>query len=91
MKDSLGKLLPSSCTLQMASGTCIPSLGRWIGDVHLGTQNVTSMFEVFPSGGGWSLLFGKPLLKQFKAIHDYGNDTIYLPKDTGGEDIIVNT
>lgn len=91
MKDSLGNLLPSSRTLRMANGTCVPSAGRWIGNVHLGTQNVRSTFEVFPSGGGWSLLFGKPLLEQFKAVHDYGNDTIYLPKDNGERDTVVNS
>ena len=35
MKDHLGNLLPSSCTLYMADGTHVPSAGRWAGDVHL--------------------------------------------------------
>ena len=26
-------------------------------------------------------MFGKPLLKQFKAIHDYGNDTLRIPSN----------
>ena len=42
---------------------------------------VKGVFEVFPSGGRWSLLFRKPLLKQFKAIHDYKHDTLMIPQD----------
>ena len=76
MQGGLGNLLPSSRTLHMANRSCVPSAGRWVGDVYLGTQMVKSSFEVFPSGGGWSLLFGKPLLEQFRAVHDYENDTI---------------
>ena len=76
MWSILGNLLPSSRTLHMANGSHVPSAGRWVGDVHLGTQMVKSSFEVFPSGGRWSLLFGKPLLEQFRAVHDYENDTI---------------
>ena len=63
----------------MADRTHFPSQGRWSGDVTLGGRMVKGSFEVFPSGGGWSLLFGKPLLRKFKAIHDYGNDTIRIP------------
>ena len=54
MWSILGNLLPSSCILRMVNGSRIPSAGRWVGDVHLGTQMVKSSFEVFPSGGGWS-------------------------------------
>ena len=91
MKDHLGDLLPSSCTLHMADGTHIPLAGRWAGDVHLKLQVVNSSFEVFPSGSGWSLLFRKPLLNKFRAIHDYGKDTVHLPKSDGGWDILVNS
>jgi hypothetical protein len=35
-------------------------------------------FEVFPSGGSWSMLDSKPLLKQFKAIHDYKDDMLKI-------------
>ena len=37
--------------------------------------------EVFDSGGGWSLLFGKPMLWAFKVIHDYEQDTIQVRED----------
>ena len=49
-----------------------------------------SSFEVFPSGGRWSLLIGKLLLKQLRAIHDYGTDTIKLPREDGTYDILAN-
>lgn len=83
MENRLGNLSPSSRTLRMADGTQVPSNGCWKGEVVLGGQTVKSQFEVFPSGGGWSLLFGKPLLEQFKAIHDYGSDTLIIPSETG--------
>ena len=75
----------------MANETCIPSAGRWIGDVHLKTEVVQSAFEMFPSGGGSSLLFGKLLLEQFKAVRDYRSNTIYLPKDNGEWDMLVGS
>lgn len=37
-------------------------------------------FEVFDSGGVWSMLIGKPLLEQLQAVHDYTNDTIVIPQ-----------
>jgi hypothetical protein len=43
---------------------------------------VKAAFEIFPSGGGWSLLFGKPLLWAFQAIHNYEDDTLRIPRDS---------
>ena len=63
----------------MADGRQIPSDGSWHGDVNLEGKTVKLCFEIFHSGGGWSLLFGKPLLEQFGAVHDYGNDTLMIP------------
>jgi hypothetical protein len=60
----------------MANGTYVPSSGRWFGDVSLGGQTVKSWFEIFLSGGGWSLLVGKPLLERFKA-----RDVIMIPSN----------
>ena len=90
IKDKLGNLHPSSQTLHMANGVCVPSLRKWVGNIRLNSQSIKSTFKVFPSGGGWSLLFGKPLLKKFKAIHNYKDDTIYLPKRGGGWDVLTN-
>ncbi|KAK7451762.1 hypothetical protein VKT23_012441 [Stygiomarasmius scandens] len=39
---------------------------------------VEGSFEVFDSKGSWQLLFGKPLLQRFQAIHEYKNDTIHI-------------
>ena len=35
-------------------------------------------FEVFDSQGGWSFLFGKPLLCAFKAVHDHTMDKVTI-------------
>ena len=37
-------------------------------------------FQVLNSNGTWALLFGKPLLKTFRAVHDYAEDIINIPK-----------
>ena len=78
LQHTLGALTPLSKILRMADGRRVSSDGRWGSDVTLGGRTVKSCFEIFPSGGGWSLLFGKPLLKQFGAIHDYGDDTLKI-------------
>ena len=36
-------------------------------------------------------LFGKPLLKQFRAMHDYENDTIHIPNDNRESETIANS
>jgi hypothetical protein len=79
LHDKLGPLVPSSKILKMVDGTHVFSDGHWCGNVSLGEHIVKACFEVFGSRGGQSLLFGKPLLKQFKAVHDYGNDTLMIP------------
>ncbi|TFY82666.1 hypothetical protein EWM64_g1338 [Hericium alpestre] len=40
-------------------------------------------FEVFDSGGGWSFLFGKPLLVAFRAQHDYEDDLVHVSGANG--------
>ena len=39
-----------------------------------------STFEIFNSNGAWAMLFGKPLLWTFNMIHDYTEDTIWIPQ-----------
>jgi hypothetical protein len=63
----------------MADGSLVPSTGVWTGTISWGPINVHTSFEVFPSGGSWRMLIGKPLLEQVQAIQDYGNDAIMLP------------
>jgi hypothetical protein len=72
----LGDTLQSKRWLRMADGTVVPSQRRWEGPIELGDAKVNGGFEVFDSKGGWDFLFGKPLLRQFEAIHDYGADTV---------------
>jgi hypothetical protein len=89
LRGRLGDLTLSENTLLMADGACVSSHGRWFGDVSLDGRTVRAGFEIFPSGGGWSLLFGKPLLQQFRAVHDYSNDTLMIPLN-GSWSTLVN-
>ena len=75
----LGHLQPSTKTLRMADGNHVKSHGRWVGNVGLGGHTVRAAFEIFPSGKGWSLLVGKPLLQEFEAVQDYKQDTLHIP------------
>jgi hypothetical protein len=43
------------------------------------------VFELFPSGGSWGLLFSEPLLTTFDMHHHYGNDTIAIWFDHNGQ------
>ena len=85
LRHILGCLRPSSKILRMADGVRVKSHGRWVGNIGLKGWVARSAFEVFPSGNGWSLLFGKPLLKQFGAVHDYAKDTIHIPSNGAWE------
>ncbi|KAJ7140476.1 hypothetical protein C8R43DRAFT_822860, partial [Mycena crocata] len=77
-KRQLGELAWTSRVLRMANGELVPSRGCWNGDVCLGGVWRPGRFEVFPSGGAWALLFGKPLLASFGAWHGYEEDVILL-------------
>ncbi|KAJ7115618.1 hypothetical protein C8R43DRAFT_1155206, partial [Mycena crocata] len=83
IQHRIGRLRRSGKTLRMANGTLVPSTGYWDGYIRFGGGRVRAAFEVFPSGGSWSFLFGKPLLEGFGAIHDYANDTIMVPGVNG--------
>lgn len=58
MKSVLGKLAALEKSLRMADGTIVPSYGRWSGG--LVGRAAKAAFEIFPSGGGWSLLWKTP-------------------------------
>ena len=62
----------------MANGVIVPSQATWIGVIDLGGAEVEGVFEVFDSGGGWAFLFGKPLLRTFKAKHNFEDDTVTI-------------
>lgn len=78
VKHRLSGWGPSRRCLRMADGTRVQPKACWKGRIRLGRMLVMGEFEVFDSGGGWSFLFSKPLLRQFKAIHDYEDDTIQI-------------
>jgi len=62
----------------MANGVIVPSQVVWKGVLELGGLQAEGEFEVFDSGGGWEFLFRKPLLHRFKALHDFGTDTVTI-------------
>ncbi|KAJ3925333.1 MAG: hypothetical protein NXY57DRAFT_967998 [Lentinula lateritia] len=68
---------------RIANGSVVPGTVRWKGRINVEGAEVDGDFEVFDSGGGWKFLFGKPLLEQFLAVHDYGKDTIKLQGSRG--------
>lgn len=78
----LSPLSTSTRTLRMADGSLVPSTGVWTGTFTWGPVQVHTSFEVFPSGGSWRMLIGKPLLEQVSAVQDYSTDAILLPHKT---------
>jgi hypothetical protein len=77
-RRGIGELEWSGRVLRMADGRIVPSRGRWCGRVTFGGVERQGEFEVFPSGGAWVVLFGKPLLGDFGAWHGYEEDVIML-------------
>ena len=76
------RLLPlqlSNQMLHMVDRLLVPSSGLWAGIFEWGPVRVETNFKVFLSGGSWQMLVGKPLLKQTRAVQEYGSDTILLP------------
>lgn len=86
-RHRLNTLKPSSRILRMANGTLIPSIGIWSGTMDWHDVHTTVEFEVFPSGGSWTTLIGKPLLKHLRAIHAYETDLITVP--TGNSTVVI--
>ena len=78
IRDKLSPLQTSKRVLRMANGTLVPSGGTWIGRVIVGNVCAEGAFKIFPSGGAWDMLFGKPMLHAFDATHKYTGDTVTL-------------
>ncbi|KAF8198661.1 hypothetical protein K438DRAFT_1583890, partial [Mycena galopus ATCC 62051] len=78
VKHRLAGLGRSARVLRMADGRLTPSIGTWTGDVTLGGKTHRGRFEIFDSRGAWALLFGKPLLEEFDAVHEYRPDKLHL-------------
>ncbi|KAF8195132.1 hypothetical protein K438DRAFT_1587515, partial [Mycena galopus ATCC 62051] len=87
VRHRIGELRRSERTLRMANGALVPSIGYWEGYIRFGGARVHAGFEVFPSGGSWSFLFGKPLLESFGAVHDYVTDTITVRGEAGPTEV----
>jgi len=81
IKHRLSSLHTSRQLLKMADSRLVPSRGTWKGEVMVNGVTHTGQFEVFNSGGAWTALFGKTLLQEFKAVHDYESDEIHIPND----------
>ncbi|KIJ93200.1 hypothetical protein K443DRAFT_61579, partial [Laccaria amethystina LaAM-08-1] len=73
-----GQTKPSNRRLRVANGVIVPSQAMWSGVLELGGLRAEGEFEIFDSGGGWEFLFGKPLLHNFKALHDFETDTVTI-------------
>ncbi|THU92472.1 hypothetical protein K435DRAFT_593696, partial [Dendrothele bispora CBS 962.96] len=78
LEGKIGGWGTSNRRMRMADGHLVPAIASWSGTVSIKGIEAPASFEVFDSGGSWSLLFGKPLLEQFKAVHEYQNDTIRI-------------
>ena len=78
-RHRLAPTTPSSRILRMADGTLVPSNGLWTGTLEWNNMVITAPFEIFPSGGSWTVLIGKPLLRDIRATHAYDTDTISVP------------
>lgn len=77
-----GQTKPSGQLLQMANSIVIQSQAVWEGTLQLKGVRMDGEFEVFDSGGGWTFLFGKPLLRRFQAVHDFNADTVSIRSDS---------
>ncbi|KAG6824809.1 hypothetical protein H0H92_005736 [Tricholoma furcatifolium] len=78
VKNILRGWAPSAVYLRMANGNTVKSRAQWSGSLQLGSVVVDGVFEVFDSQGGWEFLLGKPLLRAFRAIHDFEEDQVLI-------------
>ena len=90
VKHRLGTWYPSQKLLRMANGSLVPSQARWEGTIELKSVAITGSFEVFDSGGSWAFLFGKPLLRLFKAKQNFGTDTVEIEAGDGSVLVLQN-
>ncbi|KAJ7701788.1 hypothetical protein B0H17DRAFT_1195009 [Mycena rosella] len=78
MVHRMGKGGPATKRLRMANNVLVDSAACWEGELEVGGVRARSGFEVFASGGGWSMLFGKPMQAAFSVVHDMGADVVTL-------------
>ena len=89
MKNQLAELALSRKILWMADGQLVPSVGVWRGKVTVKGVSREVTFQVFKSNGALAILFGKPLLKVFNAIHIYMEDMIQILQEKGKELVML--
>ncbi|CAK5278501.1 unnamed protein product [Mycena citricolor] len=77
-KHRLGNVSKPQKRLKMANGTLIPSSAHWEGTVDVGGVRVRAEFEVIDSGGAWTILLGKPILRALRAVQDFRDDTVMV-------------
>lgn len=87
IKHRLGHYKPSSRRLCMANGAITGAIAVWEGEMEIEGVKTFSSFEVFDSRDSWELLFGKPLLTAFNAIHKYKDDTVTI--EHGGIKVVL--
>jgi hypothetical protein len=91
VKHQLSAPQPSQKVMRMANGVLIPSNGSWSGMVMVDNVQTNGTFEIFASRGAWNILFGKPMLQAFGAVHEYTTDTITLhPNNSESTAIVQN-
>jgi hypothetical protein len=78
VKHRLHSWHPSKHMLCMVNGALVQSQAMWTGTIDLNSVRVQGTLEVFNSRGGWSFCFGKPMLKAFRANHNYEKDKIQV-------------
>ncbi|KAJ7444330.1 hypothetical protein FB451DRAFT_1434515 [Mycena latifolia] len=74
----LGKITASPRWLKMADGNPVVPYRRWEGELELEGVCVSGVFDIFDSGGGWTVLVGKPLQAALGVVHDVKTDVVTI-------------
>ncbi|KAJ7675693.1 hypothetical protein DFH06DRAFT_946792, partial [Mycena polygramma] len=78
VRRRMGRINPPKKRLKMADGSIVASVANWEGEIEIEGVRARGEFEVFDSGGGWKILFGKPLQATMGVIHDMRQDVVTL-------------
>jgi hypothetical protein len=89
VKHQLSAPQPSQKVMPMANSVLILLNGSWSGMVMVDNVQTNGTFEIFASRGAWNILFGKPMLKAFGAVHEYTTDTITLHPNNSESTAVV--
>ena len=78
VKHWLGECGESNRRLCMADGKIVKAEAVWKDPIQINNICIQGSFKVFDSGGSWSFLFRKPLMKAFDAVHYYLKDMVTI-------------